>query len=119
VDEFTWALAFGRIIGKRGATVNRIQDETGANVQIDQRLGECVVFGSAQQVSIAADMIRLIMLEGDGPPGPWSQNNKNDAEGGATERIPCTGSEAGPGHSSTFRLVHSSTFQLTLSHLCH
>jgi hypothetical protein len=25
--------------------VNRIQDETGANVQIDQRTGECVVFG--------------------------------------------------------------------------
>ena len=54
------------IIGKRGATVNRIQDETGANVQIDQRIGECVVFGSPQQVGVAADMIRKIIAEGDG-----------------------------------------------------
>jgi hypothetical protein len=48
---------------------------------------ECkpLVFGSPQQVGIAADMIRQIIAEGDGPPGPWSKNVKDDMPGGASE----------------------------------
>jgi polyribonucleotide nucleotidyltransferase len=40
----------GRVIGKGGVTINRLQQETGARINIVKGSGECVVTGSAEQV---------------------------------------------------------------------
>jgi polyribonucleotide nucleotidyltransferase len=53
----------GRIIGKGGATINRIQDATGARIDVMRDEQQCVVTGSASAVAAALDEIRLIMSE--------------------------------------------------------
>lgn len=92
----------GRIIGKGGATINRIQDETGARIDILRDEQSCVISGSAAAVAAALSTVRLLMSEGDGPPGPWSDRGtarevRQGVHGGdfKEEMIPCTG--LGPG----------------------
>ena len=91
------------MIGKGGATVNRLQEETGARIDIDRDNETCVVSGSADAVAAAVPKIRLVMAEGDSAPGPWSDRGaareiRRDSlgTGDFVERIvPCTG--LGPG----------------------
>ena len=91
------------MIGKGGATVNRLQEETGARIDIDRDNETCVVSGSADAVAAAVPKIRLVMAEGDSAPGPWSDRGaareiRRDGlgTGDFVERIvPCTG--LGPG----------------------
>ena len=93
----------GRVIGKGGATVNRLQEETGARIDIDRDNETCVVSGAADAVAAAVPKIRLVMAEGDSAPGPWSDRGaareiRRDSlgTGDFVERIvPCSG--LGPG----------------------
>ena len=89
------AAAIGRIIGKQGATIMRIEEETGARLQVDQRLLECVISGYPEEVEAAARRVRQVMVEGSG---------------GTIVRIPCTGSEGliiGPRGSRVRRMARS------------
>jgi rRNA processing protein Krr1/Pno1 len=82
---FRTELEIGRIIGRGGATVRAIEEDTGARVQVDKRTLECVVSGSEAAVGAASRTIRRVAEEGFG---------------GAVRRIPCGGSEGliiGPG----------------------
>lgn len=63
------------MMGKRGSTIRRIEDETGARLQVDQRLLECIISGYSAEVAAAAHRVRQVMVEGDG---------------GTIVRIPCT-----------------------------
>ena len=92
----------GRIIGKGGATIARIQDATGARVDVlrDERV--CVVSGPPAAVAAAVAQAKLVASEGDGPPGPWSDRDgarsvrRGDEGGDFAERVvPCSG--LGPG----------------------
>ena len=56
----------GRVIGKRGATVNRLQDETGARIEVRAEDGRCFVSGTSEQVTAAVEAVRRIIEEGDG-----------------------------------------------------
>ena len=56
----------GRVIGKRGATVNRLQDETGARIRVRAEDGRCFVSGTSEQVTAAVEAVRRIIEEGDG-----------------------------------------------------
>ena len=85
--------AIGRIIGKQGATIMGIEEETGARLQVDQRLLECVISGYPEEVEAAARRVRQVMVEGSG---------------GSVVRIPCTGSEGliiGPRGSRVRRMA--------------
>uniref|UniRef100_A0A7S2RUY5 K Homology domain-containing protein n=1 Tax=Mucochytrium quahogii TaxID=96639 RepID=A0A7S2RUY5_9STRA len=55
------------VIGKGGENVRRIQAESGAVVDIDGDSNVCTITGSAEQVSKAAQLIRLY-VEHRGPP---------------------------------------------------
>ena len=55
----------GRVIGRGGATVNRIQDSTGASIDIRREDETCVISGSASAVTAAVAEVRLIIAEGD------------------------------------------------------
>ena len=44
----------GRIIGKGGETIRRLQNETGARIRIEKGSGECVVTGSEAATVAAA-----------------------------------------------------------------
>ena len=86
------ALAVGRVIGKRGTTVSRIESETGAKIQVDQRMLECVVSGYPEAVAAASRQVKQVMVEGFG---------------GAVERVECTGMEGliiGPGGARVRRI---------------
>ncbi len=93
----------GRVIGKGGATVNRLQEETGARIDIDRDNETCVVSGAAAAVAAAVPKIRLVMAEGDSVPGPWSDRGaareiRRDGLGTGDfveQIVPCTG--LGPG----------------------
>ena len=65
-----FGVGIGRVIGKRGATVMRLQDESGARIDVRPDTEECVISGTAEQVAIAADAIRDIIEEGDKARGP-------------------------------------------------
>ena len=51
----------GRIIGRGGETIRRIQQETGARISIDRASGECVVSGSTEQVILGSAAVKNIM----------------------------------------------------------
>jgi smad nuclear-interacting protein 1 len=55
----------GRVIGKGGATINKLHTDTGARINIDKGSGECVVTGSTAQVMAAVAAIRRVIEEGD------------------------------------------------------
>ena len=98
----TSGLAIGRVIGKQGSTVMRIEEETGARLQLDQRLLECVITGYPEQVEAAARRVRQVMSEG---------------EGGNVVRIPCTGSEGliiGPRGSRVRRIAADTKARLSV-----
>jgi far upstream element-binding protein len=42
----------GRVIGKRGSTVMRLQDETGARIEVKPEDGQCFVSGTPEQVTL-------------------------------------------------------------------
>ena len=61
---FRTELEIGRIIGRGGATVRAIEEDTGARVQVDKRTLECVVSGSEAAVASAARTIRRVRRGG-------------------------------------------------------
>ena len=92
----------GRVIGKGGATINRIQDETGARIDVLRDERRVVISGPSDAVRRAVSTVRIVMAEGDGPPGPWSDRGaarevRRGEMGGdfVEETVPCTG--LGPG----------------------
>lgn len=68
----------GRVIGRGGSTVERIQAETGTKIQVDSRTLCVDVKGRERDVREAVRIITLVTQEGFG---------------GSVERVPCTGSE--------------------------
>ena len=68
----------GRVIGRGGSTVERIQAETGTKIQVDSRTLCVDVKGYPSDVREAARIVTLVTQEGFG---------------GSVERVPCTGSE--------------------------
>ena len=92
----------GRVIGKGGATINRIQDETGARIDVLRDERRVVISGPPDAVRRAVSTVRIVMAEGDGPPGPWSDRGparevRRGEMGGdfVEETVPCVG--LGPG----------------------
>lgn len=93
----------GRIIGRGGVTINRLQEDTGARIDILRDEQQCVISGEKNAVAAALSAVRLVMSEGDGPPGPWSDEGaakevrQGLIQGGdfVEEIVPCTG--LGPG----------------------
>ena len=83
--------------------MNRLQEETGARIDIDRDAETCVVSGAAAAVAAAVPKIRLVMAEGDSVPGPWSDKGaareiRRDGLGTGDfveQIVPCTG--LGPG----------------------
>ena len=59
----------GRIIGKGGEQIKKIQRETGARITIDREKGVCVVSGSAEQVVLASESVRDAMKSSGGGGG--------------------------------------------------
>ena len=78
--QFRSELEVGRIIGKGGATVRHIEDETGVRIQVDKRLMECVVTGGPEEVRRAVRMCERVAEEGFG---------------GAVRVVPCTARRRG------------------------
>ena len=68
----------GRVIGRGGSTVERIQAETGTKIQVDSRTLCVDVKGRERDVREAVRIVTLVTQEGFG---------------GSVERVPCTGSE--------------------------
>ena len=68
----------GRVIGRGGSTVERIQATTRTKIQVDSRTLCVDVKGRASDVREAARIVALVAQEGFG---------------GSVERVPCTGSE--------------------------
>lgn len=68
----------GRVIGRGGSTVERIQAETGTKIQVDSRTLCVDIKGYPSDVREAARIVTLVTQEGFG---------------GSVERVPCTGSE--------------------------
>ena len=90
----------GRIIGRGGETIRRIQQETGARISIDRASGECVVSGSTEQVILGSAAVKNIIAEagerGGGGGGNGGGNGGFRPPSGpfeAEETIPCAGSE--------------------------
>lgn len=59
----------GRIIGKGGEQIKKIQRDTGARITIDREKGVCVVSGSAEQVVLASESVRDAMKSSGGGGG--------------------------------------------------
>ena len=68
----------GRVIGRGGSTVERIQAETGTRIQVDSRTLCVDIKGYPRDVREAVRVVTLVTQEGFG---------------GSVERVPCTGSE--------------------------
>ena len=68
----------GRVIGRGGSTVERIQAETGTKIQVDSRTLCVDIKGYPSDVREAVRIVTLVTQEGFG---------------GSVERVPCTGSE--------------------------
>ena len=88
----------GRIIGSRGSTINNIQDESGAKVDIAKdEMGdekEVTITGSRDSVSKAQEMIREILGDDSGEGGrsnrfgdSTSSRQNHDTSGGDSEVI--------------------------------
>lgn len=69
----------GRIIGKGGETIRRLQNETGARIRIEKGSGECVVTGSEAATVAAAAAVRAVMEDGDGDGGAGGTFRRRDA----------------------------------------
>lgn len=68
----------GRIIGKGGETIRRLQHETGARIRIEKGSGECVVSGSEAATIAAAAAVRAVMEDGDGAGGTGGKHRRRD-----------------------------------------
>ena len=53
----------GRIIGKGGETIRRLQEESGARISIDRGAGECVVSGTTEQVILGSAAVKKVIAE--------------------------------------------------------
>lgn len=81
----------GRIVGKGGETIKRLQRETGARIKVDRDKGECVVSGSAEQVVLGAIAVRDAMSSsaggGGGGKGDHNRNPSQNPEAEATIHV--------------------------------
>ena len=68
----------GRIIGKGGATINKLHADTGARINIDKGSGECVVSGTVAQVMAAVAAVRRVMEEGNGVGGSGRKREEEE-----------------------------------------
>jgi polyribonucleotide nucleotidyltransferase len=102
----------GRIIGKGGATINKLHAETGAKITmgtgsgVGSAMGKCVVSGSTAQVAAAVAAIRRVMEEGD-----------NGGGGGGGGRV-MEQAHAAAAPQQRQGLVHTRSHLFTLVHAC-
>ncbi|KAI9000290.1 hypothetical protein BC832DRAFT_148759 [Gaertneriomyces semiglobifer] len=55
--------AIGRLIGKKGVTINAIQQDTNATVRIDRESMLCVVVGNADQCEAAKKLVQNVFVD--------------------------------------------------------
>ena len=70
----------GRVIGKGGETIRRLQEETGCRIDIEKGSGTCVVKGTAAAVRLGVAAVRRQIEEGDGGPGGFKRKRESEDE---------------------------------------
>jgi hypothetical protein len=70
----------GRVIGKGGETIRRLQEETGCRIDIEKGSGTCVVKGTAAAVRLGVAVVRRQIEEGDGGPGGFKRKRESEDE---------------------------------------
>ena len=87
----------GRIIGKGGETIRRLQSEFGVRINVDSANGECTVSGSGEAVSKAVAALYELMEEdrggggGGGARGIKKPRREDDGDDGGGEYGPRAG----------------------------
>lgn len=69
----------GIIIGRRGQTINKIQDETYVNkIHVDKEKKKVYIYGSKRAVALAKDKVLEIMKRGKNQEGTYSHPDRAD-----------------------------------------